>query len=389
MNSFDMKLTQKLVKEYKNSNKVKKNLILDNYCKLTRVSRNTAVQRFRRIGRKPYPRALPVTPNKRGRKKKFDQIHVNLIRKCWELSDEICAERLYPQLPFLVEQLEKSNLLNDFSQEIVSQTLSISEGSLKNIIAKFPKPTYRQKRKGNVSIYKYVPTKPNFGQYSNIPGNVEVDYVEHHDGSGGPFAITGCYNCIFSGWIARTASLGKSENSVEFIHKNNEKKFLHNILEYHPDNAQPILKLLLQNAITKENPNGLYLLSRSRPYKKNDNAHVEQKNGDKVRRLVGYRRYYTKEHVTMLNKLYAISDLYDNFFIPSSKLEEVVKDDLGRVIKRKHDIAKTPYQRLLESEEVSEEIKRKLKEIYDNLNMVVLKNKRDKLQDALTNIVFD
>ena len=388
MNSFDMNLTQKLIKDYLRATKKEKANILDNYCRLTGVSRNTATQRFLRKSRKPYPRVLPVTPTKRGRKKLFVQQHKNLVLKCWDLADEICAERLYQELPTYIDQLQNASLLKGFSDLIISQTLSMSLNTLKNIVSEFPKSNYRKKSKGNPEIYKFVPVKPNFGQYSNTPGNVEVDYVEHHNGSGGPFAITGCYNDIFSGWIARTASLGKSENSVRFIHKNNEKKIFHNILEYHPDNAKTILRILFENAITEENPNGLYHLSRSRPYKKNDNAHVEQKNSDKVRRLVGYHRFYTQKQITILNKLYDISDLYDNFFIPSSKLEAKIKNTKGRVIGRNHDKAKTPYQRLMESNLIDMEVKSKLKGIRDNLSMVDLKIKRDKLLDDLMDTVL-
>jgi hypothetical protein len=86
-----------------------------------------------------------------------------------------------------------------------------------------------------------------------------------------------------------------------------------------------------------------FILSRSRPYQKNDNAHVEQKNDDKVRKLVGYYRYDTEQEIRLLNLLYERSDLLDNFFIASAKLEEKIRDNKGRVIRRVHDKPKTPY----------------------------------------------
>ncbi|MBD3365823.1 hypothetical protein GF360_00580 [candidate division WWE3 bacterium] len=389
MNDFDMNLTQKMAKNYKKAAKKDKSKILDDYCKLTQVKRNTAVKRFRRKIRKPYPKALPIKPKKRGRKKKYSQIHKLLIQNIWDLADQICAERLYPCLPLYVEQLHKSEKLNGFPQEVIDCVLNIPLGTLKYFIADFPKPTYKKKRKGNKDLYKQIPIKANFGKHSNKPGFVEVDYVEHNQGSNGTWAISGCYNDIFSGWITRAAGMGKSYESVKAIHKKCMNGFFHKIIELHPDNMLSTLKLLLEDMITKENPTGLFYVSRSRPYESNDNAHVEQKNGDKIRRLVGYHRYGTKEQLNLLNKLYSVSDLYDNFFIPSAKLKEKIMDTNGRVIKRKHDKPKTPFQRLLESEDISPIVKNNLKTACAKLNMVDLKAQRDKLVQKLTKTVLN
>jgi len=117
----------------------------------------------------------------------------------------------------------------------------------------------------------------------------------------------------------------------------------------HPDNDKSILKVLFYR-VKNNNKARKYCstLSRSRPYRKNDNAHVEQKNDDKVRKLVGYYRYDTTEEVDFLNRLYEKADILDNFFIPSSKLIEKIRDNNARVIRRVHDKPKTPFQRLNE-----------------------------------------
>jgi len=95
------------------------------------------------------------------------------------------------------------------------------------------------------------------------------------------------------------------------------------VLHYHPDNDKCILKVLFERV----REGGDIRLSRSRPYKKNDNAHVEQKGGDKVRKLVGYLRYDTPQEVELLNEIYEIADLIENFFIPTLKLRCRIKDD--------------------------------------------------------------
>ena len=128
-----------------------------------------------------------------------------------------------------------------------------------------------------------------------------------------------------------------------------------------------------------------FALSRSRPYKKNDNAHVEQKNDDKVRKLVGYWRYDTEEELKLLNLLYEKYDMLDNFFIPSAKLMEKIRDDKGRVM-RVHDKPRTPYQRLMEYKPISDKTKQKLKRIYNSLDMIGLRQEINKILQKLYEI---
>jgi hypothetical protein len=378
---FEMKLTQKLAKEYKEGNKKEKGKILDRYCKLTGAKRNTAAKRFRRKMRNPYPRALKVyTGRKRGPKKKYTIVHRKIIRHCWELSGQICGERLRPMLEIYLDQLGKNSQLNFYQARDIAQVKKIPLGTLKKIMADFPS-TNKGKRKGNAEIYKEVPIVANFGKFAHQkPGCVEIDFVEHNGGnSQGKFAITGQFVDVYSQWIARSASLGKSQKSIEKIDKLAQQKIYHPIYHYHPDNNKSILNILHQ----KTRDDKQKKLSRSRPYKKNDNAHVEQKNGDKVRKLVGYFRYDTKEESRLLNRIYNRADLLDNFFIPSAKLKSKVRDKKGRVIKRCHDEPKTPYQRLISYKKISRKTKKNLTKIYTGLNMVILRREVDLLIDEL------
>jgi hypothetical protein len=169
----------------------------------------------------------------------------------------------------------------------------------------------------------------------------------------------------FSGWVARTAGLGKNLHSVSNIDKMAHTRIFHPVLHYHPDNDRTILKILFERIINnKEQLNPPFKLSRSRPYQKND---------DKVSKLVSYYRYDTEHGLRVLNLLYEKSDLLDNFFIPSAKLSEKIRDDKGRVIRRVHDKPRTSYQRLMGCDEISEQIKKKLNNIYESLNMIELR----------------
>jgi len=113
--------------------------------------------------------------------------------------------------------------------------------------------------------------------------------------------------------------------------------------------------------------------TRSREYKKNDQAHVEQKNWTAVRRLIGYDRYESGEALTLLEDIYADWRLYLNFFQPVRKL--VAKERVGSKVRKRYDQAQTPYRRVLASPEVGEAEKGRLREIYRTLNPVVLQRR--------------
>lgn len=388
MTHFEMELTQKQTQEYKSATKKQKGKIITQYCKLTHASRNLTSKRFRKVIRNPYPRILKKSKSvcSKGRKPKYHSIHKAIVRKAWELAAEICGERLHSVLGEYISQLETADKLRYYGKRYIEETKTISERTLKRIIAEFPKVN-KKHHQGNDSIYKEIPIDAHFGRNANKPGYVEVDYVEHNGGtSQGEFACTGTYADVNLGWLARAAALGKSKIAVGQIHDNVETRIFHKINEFHPDNAKPILKLLLER---KLNPYiRHYTISRSRPYHKEDNGHVEQKNGDKVRKLVGYHRYDQVEQIELLNQLYEVEDKISNYFLPSQKLVEKIINDRGRVLGRKHDQAKTAYQRLMESPGIGEKTKKQVQKIRQGLNLVELRKQSNELQKQLFETVI-
>jgi hypothetical protein len=121
--------------------------------------------------------------------------------------------------------------------------------------------------------------------------------------------------------------------------------------------------------------------TRSRPYQKNDTCYVEQKNWSIVRRLAGYARYDTQEALHILNELYIVLHDYNNFFFPSLKLKEKVRD--GARVTRRYYPAQTPYERLLESPHISPAVKERLKTHYEKLNPAALHRRIQTLQNRL------
>ena len=386
LKEFEMELLKRFSDEYRKASKKRKGEILNQYCQLAGCQRKTAIKRFRRYVLYSFIKRKRIHSNRRGPKRKYNIFHRTLIKQIWELTGYICAERIHPMIGKYIEQLEDAGGLILYPAEVIKKVNKIPLGTLKKIMRSFPH-MHSNKHKGNFEIYKQVPIVANFGKYAmEKPGYVEVDYVEHNGGnSSGTFAITGVYTDIFSQWVVRASGLGKNLGSVEDIDKRVHQKIFHPIVHYHPDNDKSILKLLFERI--KNNKKKSFVLSRSRPYKKNDNAHVEQKNGDKVRKLVGYFRYDSKEEVELLNQLYNLADLLDNFFIPSLKLKEKIKNSLGKVIRKTYDKPKTPYQRLMESKHIPEETKKKLKTIYHHLNMVKLSKEMNQILGKLFDVM--
>jgi len=379
---FDMELIRKMMPRYVKSAKSGKIKLLSEYCGLTGIKRDAAFKRFFRYKSDGGARGKKEKRTGIKKKSKFNLECRNLVYKLWLLGGMICGERLHPAIKIYLEQLELNNEFKTYSKKTAGKILDISLASLKRIIAGFPR-TSSKKHRGNSDLYKSIKIAADFGKHAKEkPGYVEVDYVEHNGGcSSGTFAITGNYTDLYSQWIARAASLGKGLTSVEKTDRIIQDKIYFPITHYHPDNDKSILGYLL--ARLKSGNHGTYDISRSRPYQKNDNAHVEQKNGDKVRKLVGYHRHDSEQEVELLNEIYDKADLIDNYFIPSAKLKKKVYNGKGKVIKKIYEIPMTPYQRIVNSKDVSDKIKWELKLIYNSLNLVKLRKEINTLLDEL------
>ena len=155
------------------------------------------------------------------------------------------------------------------------------------------------------------------------------------------------------------------------------------ILGFDCDNGSEFLNHHLIRYYT-ERPQHPVAFTRSRPYRKNDNAVVEQKNWTHVRQLLGYDRFDKPELVPLINDLYATEwRLYTNFFCPTLKLKDKVK--VNSKYRKTYEPAQTPYQRVMASPSVAEETKTQLKALFETLNPFTL---RKKIQEKLKHIFF-
>lgn len=388
---FHMTLTKSFVIRYKKSSKKEKTKLLDEYCATSGVKRKAVIKRLTRAPVLPRLTGYLKPKKKGGRKKKYLSFHTKAIHRAWHLSGMICAERLKPVLGEFLTDLVSASVIT-LSKDDVLMLSHIPLISLKRIITSFEdkpgngKRGYGKSHRGAPALYKQIPISAKFGKRTKeASGLFEVDYVEHTGGNqSGRIVITGTYTDIVSGWTVRASGFGKSLSTIKDIHNKANSRIYHNVREYHPDNAPQLLSCLFTKMQEGNNKQEIpFIVSRSRPYEKNDNAHVEQKNDDKIRKLVGYHRYDTQEEVGILNKLYEICDQIDNFFIPSSKLKKLIKNKKGKIIKRIHDTPQTPYERLMNDEKIDMAIKERLAKMKKSLSVIELVRQKDQILNTL------
>lgn len=318
---------------------------------------------------------LPASPKssvKRHRPLKYLEA-MPVIQLVWESLDYPCAERLRPVLLSTAENLARHNELG-LTEEICEQLSVISQATLARRIAKWHSPKQALPRyKPNNKIKSEVPIDI-YAWDEQKPGAIEIDLVEHNGGSTlGHFAYTLNVVDIVTGYSRRRAVLGKGQKGVFKELKLILSQWPHYIWALHSDNGNEFLSDHLVR-FCKET--GLEF-SRSRPYRKNDNPHVEQKNRQLVREMVGYERYDTAEKVAWLNEVYDLLDAYVNLFLPMRKV--VFKERKGAKTKKSYDLARTPFQRLTDKEILSAEKESALLEQYQNLNPLALHRQLESL----------
>lgn len=306
------------------------------------------------------------------------RVALNLV---WEACGYICAKRLIPFMSDFVPLLEKRGYLQ-VTLEVRQQLLSVSAATADRLLKIERRRIGRgisMTKPGNFLRQQIAVRTSSEWQDAVVPGFFEADLVAHNGGDvRGLYAYTLTMTDIWSGWTECMAIFGKGEDAVIAAVALARKRLPMPLLGFDSDNGsefinQKMSKYCSENDIT---------FTRCRPYKKNDQAHVEEKNGSVVRRFVGYARYDTRKSLNVLTELYRTCRLFVNFFQPSMKLIEKRRD--GAKIKKKYASAKTPCQRLLESS-LSEDTKRSLRDTLDRLDPVVLLSTIKRLQEQLDN----
>jgi len=368
---------KQLKRRYFQTNRKGKSLILDEFCANTGLTRKHAIS----VLNGP-PLALKDVP--RSRKKYYDPEQLlKPLKAIWLATDQMCGKRLKAALPLWLPYYEEVESLDDECKgKLLEMSARTIDRMLQPVKSKYDKP-FCGTKPGSL-LKKHIPIKTN--QWNEaIPGFVEADTVAHCGTTLlGNFVWSITLTDIYSGWTENAAVWNKGAHGVLTQLKLIEERLPFKLLGFDSDNGSEFLNYhLLEYFQIRNKP---VQFTRSRPYHKGDNAHVEQKNWTHVRQLFGYYRFQNPELVILMNDLYQNElSLLHNYFYPAMKLKDKIRD--RSKIKKHYDIPQTPYQRLMASSHVNELQKEKMRQVFESLNPFELqKTIQCKLKNIFTQV---
>lgn len=353
---------------YQSASKSSKGAILDEFVQNTGLNRKHAICVLRKAILTPAsaPRVLRP-PRSRPRKYGSDVSHAFL--SLWRISGGICPKRLVPFLPQLMEALERCNEL-DLCPHVQGKLLLMSISTAERLLGR----ALRAQERGvsttlpGTLLRQQIPIRTYEDWTEDRPGFMEIDLVAHCGGTAsGDYLYTLTMTDICTGWTECFALVNRSQISVEAGIAMVRRRLPFPLLGIDSDNGTEFINHNLKKYCEKHS----ITFTRCRPYKKNDQCHVEQKNGAVVRPLVGYARYEGAAAAAYLNRLYSVHRLSLNFFQPSMKL--VNKSREGARVKKTYDVAQTPWQRLQTANPLPQDAKERMEAQYLALNPAKLR----------------
>ncbi len=277
------------------------------------------------------------------------------LRLIWEALDYVCPQRLTPQLVTTAKQLAAHGELQ-LPPSLQAQLASISSSTVRRHLPALPLAERRRCRPAPPNRHQQQIPAYRMPRDINVPGHLALDLV-HHSGptTTGEYVYTLHCVDVATSWSGRRAILGRSyyvtADALHYLFQTWPTA----VLELHPDNGSEFLNAHLLKFLARHYP--ALQLSRSRPGQPNDNRLVEQKNDTGVRRYLGDRRFDTVQQTRYLNRLYARLDRYTNYFLPVMHQIEKhwvpARAGHGGYLRRKHDAARPPLDRLLTSQHLS------------------------------------
>ena len=351
---------------YLKASKAAKQKILDEFTAATGYHRKYAI----RILKHGYKRR----PNKpKGRTAIYHGEVVEALKQIWEIYGQICSKRLHPYLPEGIKVLERCGEIT-ISAEAKALLLCISRSSIDRCLApvRFNKLHGLSTTKPGSLLKNSIPIHTFTDWNEDKPGFLEIDLVAHcGERTAGQYVNTLDCTDLCTGWTEPIALFRRSQSAVCTAIDTMQRELPFDLLGIDSDNGSEFINDLLYRYCLEHE----ITFTRSRPYQKNDQAHVEQKNWSVVRHTVGYDRLESEEQYILLESIYHDLRLYINFFQPVIKL--IAKERIGSKVIRKYDTARTPYQRVLEREDISLQRKAHLLNVYLRLNPAELRRRID------------
>lgn len=346
-------LIRAIGERYRASRRVEKKQILDEFVAVTGFHRKHAIRVIRTS-------ALRAAPTRRPRPRLYDAAVRDALVVLWEASDRVCGKRLRPLLPTLVAALERHGHLQ-LADSVRTKLLEASASTIDRLLSE-PRAVAdgrsRRKSSGKPAMRRSVPVRTFSDWKDPLPGFMEADLVAHcGEDVAGHFVHSLVLTDIATGWTECVALAAREGSLIVEALTRLSTTLPFPLRGFDTDNGsefvnETVLAYCTQSGIE---------FTRSRPYRKNDQAWIEQKNRSVVRRLVGYRRLQGIAGAEALSRLYAASRLFVNFYQPSFKLAE--KKRVGARVSKRYHAPETPCARLLQSDAVPEAMKERLRAV--------------------------
>lgn len=368
-------------KRYQDAGRKTKKVILNEFCEVCGYNRKYAI----RLLNKAATRFEGTLRRKRpGPKTRYhNPLILEVLQNLWRVMNLPCSRRLKAAIPIWLPYYEQhfNQPLSDYIKE---RLLTISHATIDRLMVpmrnKYNKLGFATTKPGSI-LKSHIPIKTNQWDETR-PGFLEVDTVAHCGTSvGGMFVYTVNAVDIATGWNEQRAVWGKGYQGVKEAIENMEHDLPFPLRGFDCDNGGEFLNWHIQKYLCQRKQPVQY--TRSRPYQKNDNAHIEEKNWSVVRQYLGYNRFEDRELAGQLNQIYTSEwRQLMNFFLPSTKLVEKYRDR-SKIIKH-YDQPKTPFQRILKSTAISRKSKQELKQTFETLNPFKIQQVvQEKIRDFL------
>jgi len=376
-------VSEELRSKYRKAKKKQKGVILYQVIELTGWCRKHAaavLSGASPISAKGKIRRNHAGRDRRGRKPKYSLKHKEVLKKVWAVLDFSSSVRVKAGMKDVLDSMTH-NAHIALEGALYEDMCAISASTI-NRMLKYDReamsPRGRALTKPGSLLKSQIPIRRGADWSENKIGFVEIDCVAHCGSSGtGEFISTLDMTDVKSGWTGLRAMRNKARihavAAIEYL----SGTFPFPIKGIDSDNGSEFINdHLLAYCKQKD-----LVFTRGRPETKNDGCFVEQKNWSVARRFTGYYRFEGQEAVDILNEMYGLLSMYINYFMPSQKLTAKTRD--GARVSRKHDTGLTPYRRIIGEAGISADIKSRLTDTFENLDVCELRLKIGELQDIL------
>ena len=350
-------LLQAIRERYRAGTKDERVRILDEFVAVTGYHRKHVIRLFR-------GKSVTSGASRRSRLPVYDEAVREALIVLWEASDRVCGKRLKPLLPILVSALERHGHLT-LASTVRARVLAASAATLDRLLSSTRAAVsgHRTRRRAIPAVQRNVPVRTFAEWEAPLPGDMEADLVSHGGESPvGSFVHTLTLTDVASGWTECVALVVRDGALVVAALEQVRTRMPFPLRGFDTDNGSEFMN---ETVAAYCSAHGIPC-TRSRPYHKNDQAWVEQKNGAVVRRLVGYRRLEGVAATEALSRLYAASRLFVNFFQPSFKLASKMR--VGARVRKTYHAPETPYAKLLAAASITDEMKERLHAVAAQLD---------------------